>query len=251
MKKLIVLIVLVSSYVNAQFYEVEYETQIKVKYNQKGLDFYKDITDFELRKQNIDQNENPAALEFKFILHKDEANTIELPKVENVQGQIVFIKKSAPYMYFGTTYFNTEKQEVLMQQDVYGKKYIVYDKINNLDWKLSNETKEILGYKAQKATANFNDRIFVAWFVPEIKTDLMLINFMSPGGLVLDLEISYEDEMGEYFGFYKANSVKEKSKYKIVIPTKGNKISNDELEKIWDDLDKRRNEVNNEGIDKK
>ena len=144
MKKLIALIILISSYANAQFYEVEYETQIKVKYNEKGLDFYKEISDPEVRKQNIDQNENPPALDFKFIFNNDEANVIELPKVQNGQGQIVFIKKSAPYMYFGTTYFNHAKQETLMQQDVYGKKYIVYDKINNLDWKLSNETKNIL-----------------------------------------------------------------------------------------------------------
>ena len=37
MKKLIALIILISSYTNAQFYEVEYETQIKVKYNEKGF----------------------------------------------------------------------------------------------------------------------------------------------------------------------------------------------------------------------
>ncbi|MGV0979361.1 GLPGLI family protein [Empedobacter falsenii] len=251
MKKLITLIVLFSSFANAQIYEVEYETQIKVKYNEKGLDFYKEISDPEVRKQNIDQNENPPALDFKFILNKDEANVIELPKVQNGQGQIVFIKKSAPYMYFGTTYFNHAKQETLMQQDVYGKKYIVYDNINNLDWKLSNETKNILGYKVQKATANFNDRIFVAWFVPEIKTDLMLINFKSPGGLVLDLEISYEDEIGKYFGVYKANSIKEKPKFKFIVPTKGNRVSSDELEKIWEDLDKKRNDANNQGIEKK
>jgi len=154
-------------------------------------------------------------------------------------------------MYFGITYFNHAKQETLMQQDVYGEKYIVYDNINNLDWKLSNETKNILGYKVQKATANFNDRIFVAWFVPEIKTDLMLINFKSPGGLVLDLEIFYEDEMGKYFGVYKANSIKEKTKFKFIVPTKGNRVSSDELEKIWEDLDKKRNEANNQGIEKK
>ena len=113
MKKLITLIILFSSFANAQIYEVEYETQIKVKYNEKGLHFYKEISDPEVRKQNIDQNENPLALDFKFILNKDEANTIELPKVQNGQGQIVFIKKSAPYMYFGTTYFNHAKQETI------------------------------------------------------------------------------------------------------------------------------------------
>ncbi|MDH1883647.1 hypothetical protein, partial [Empedobacter sp. GD03797] len=80
MKKLIALIILISSYTNAQFYEVEYETQIKVKYNEKGLDFYKEISDPEVRKQNIDQNENPPALDFKFIFNNDEANVIELPK---------------------------------------------------------------------------------------------------------------------------------------------------------------------------
>lgn len=35
MKKLIALIILISSFANAQIYEVEYETQIKVKYNEK------------------------------------------------------------------------------------------------------------------------------------------------------------------------------------------------------------------------
>ena len=79
----------------------------------------------------------------------------------------------------------------------------------------------------------------------------MLINFKSPGGLVLDLEISYEDEMGKYFGVYKANSIKEKPKFKFIVPTKGNRLSSDELDKIWDDLDKKRNDANNQGIEKK
>ncbi|WP_413532469.1 GLPGLI family protein [Empedobacter brevis] len=250
MKKLIALIILISSFANAQFYEVEYETQIKTKYNEKGLEIYKEIKDPEVKKENIDQNENPKALDFKFIFNNGEANSIELPKVQNAQGQIISIKKTAPYMYFGTTYFNIYKQETLMQQDVYGKKYIVYDKINDLDWKITNESKEILGYRAQKATANFDNRIFVAWFIPELKTDLMLINFKSPGGLVLDLEITYEDEMGKYFGIYKANSIKEKSKYKFIIPTKGSKVSLSELDKIWEDFDHKRDEANNQGVDK-
>ena len=54
-----------------------------------------------------------------------------------------------------------------------------------------------------------------------------------------------------YFGVYKANSIKEKPKFKFIVPTKGNRLSSDELDKIWDDLDKKRNDANNQGLEKK
>ena len=60
MKKLLTLIILISSFAQAQFYELEYEAQVKTKLNEKGLKWFEDNVENPVeRRETIEANENP------------------------------------------------------------------------------------------------------------------------------------------------------------------------------------------------
>lgn len=46
--------------------------------------------------------------------------------------------------------------------------FYIEEKFPTFDWKIGNETKEILGYQCKKATMTFRERNYIAWFTPKI-----------------------------------------------------------------------------------
>ena len=60
MKKLLTLIILISSFASAQFYEIEYEAQIKTVLNEKGLKWYEENIENPVeRRETMEANVNP------------------------------------------------------------------------------------------------------------------------------------------------------------------------------------------------
>lgn len=45
---------------------------------------------------------------------------------------------------------------------------IIEDSLNIIPWKLENESREILGYKAQKATAEFRKNVWTVWYTKDL-----------------------------------------------------------------------------------
>ncbi|MBL0358610.1 MAG: GLPGLI family protein [Chitinophagaceae bacterium] len=51
------------------------------------------------------------------------------------------------------SFFNFDKAGKVEQRELFGKQFLVSDSIRKLNWKLSDDTKEILGHVCRKATA--------------------------------------------------------------------------------------------------
>ena len=67
-------------------------------------------------------------------------------------------------------YHNFETAKKIQQTELSGKNYLVEDSIKKLKWKLTGETKEVLGIKAQKAVAqNIGTRSMMAMENGEMK----------------------------------------------------------------------------------
>lgn len=64
--------------------------------------------------------------------------------------------------------------------------YIAVDKWNPWKWTLINEHKEILGFTAQKAIAEFRGRIYIAWFTNEIPRPYGPWKLFGLPGLILE-----------------------------------------------------------------
>lgn len=71
------------------------------------------------------------------------------------------------------------------------------------DWSISEETKLIKGYNAQKATTSFAGRDYIAWFSPEIPIAEGPYKFNGLPGLILEISDTKNDYVFEFIGLEK------------------------------------------------
>jgi GLPGLI family protein len=150
------------------------------------------------------------------------------------------------------SYFNFDKGLSVSQREIADKNYVVTDSVRKLDWKLSDESKTILNYKAFKATAKRistrprmtmengemkreivpDTLTVIAWFTADIpvSTGPAVYQGQLPG-LILELE----ENNGQTV--FKAVEVSSKvSVSKIREPKDGKKITQAEFEKERDKM---------------
>lgn len=96
-----------------------------------------------------------------------------------------------PYHVYDYNYIN---------ENIYQRVYIVpqnikqpiskiaSEKLNNLNWKISSESKQILGYKAFLATTNFRGREYIVWFTKDLNTEIFPWKLKGLPGVILEFE---------------------------------------------------------------
>lgn len=260
MKQFLTLLILLSSFANAQIFEVLVETKYNPEYTAEYLGkFYEDIKDPETRKWYIEQHTNAKPIEFKIYFSKTELNTIEQEKIDNQQGIQGEVKNYPPGLIYGLTYSNLTKGENYRKVDLYGKNYIVKSPLEELDWTYTDETKEILGFKTYKATAKYNKYNVEAWFTKEIDSNFMPILIKPLEGFVLEMNIFLEAEnvgkVNNYIKVLKINKNAKKYKFKnpiIETGKKDNVVTPQEFQKLEEEANRKRSEMynNNNGVDK-
>lgn len=62
------------------------------------------------------------------------------------------------------------------------------EKLENLDWKISSQSKQILGYNAFLATTTFRGRDYSVWFTKDLKTEIFPWKLKGLPGVVLEFE---------------------------------------------------------------
>ncbi|MDR3219088.1 MAG: GLPGLI family protein [Dysgonamonadaceae bacterium] len=104
--------------------------------------------------------------------------------------------------------------------------YLYEDDLNNIQWEILPDTKEILSYTCQKATTHFRGRQFEAWFAPDLPISNGPWKFSGLPGLIL----SVEDAAGHYT--FQAIGI-ENQQYPILFPKKTYlKASRTEVDKV-------------------
>ena len=68
-----------------------------------------------------------------------------------------------------------------------GSYVLCNEPLQKQDWKILDETKEIAGYKCQKATCSFRGRDYVAWFTREVPVNTAPHKFSGLPGLVVKI----------------------------------------------------------------
>ncbi len=81
------------------------------------------------------------------------------------------------------------------------------ESLNQHNWQLSDEEKQVAGYTCKKATATFSGRSYVAWYTPEIPISDGPYKFTGLPGLILSLS----DTAGHHVFTAKAVEKKNKS----------------------------------------
>lgn len=98
---------------------------------------------------------------------------------------------------------NTNK--FFIKQSLLETNYFMTDEVNNINWSLSKDTKDILGYKCQKATARFRGRIYIVWFTYNIPLSVGPWKLFGLPGLIVKAEDSQKQIVFELLSFEKVN----------------------------------------------
>lgn len=169
-------------------------------------------------------------------------------------------------------YKNTKEDRYTNQNDVFGKIFLIKDKLEKLDWKLGNETKNIGEYTCYKATFDREVEIFesgisvngdkdlgkerqkapklknitiTAWYTPAIPVNNGPGNYHGLPGLILEVNDGTETVICSQIVMNPKNkiSIKEPENGKIVTQEKYETI----IQKKMKEMDERRSFNSNDG----
>lgn len=93
----------------------------------------------------------------------------------------------------GDFYTNIQEKEVLNQLKYLNKNWLISHKIKDLKWKITEETKTILGYSCKKAIVEFDPIMSIggeitAWFTPDIPFQFGPTTFVGLPGMILQVD---------------------------------------------------------------
>lgn len=141
---------------------------------------------------------------------------------------------------------NIKEDEYLNQTEIMGKRFLVKDKLQVYDWKLTNETKNIGKYTCYKATytreeerTNMSitngdikekkekvDVVTTVWYTPQIPVSNGPRNYQGLPGLIMEVKEGNETIMCTEI------VMNPKEKIEIIKPKKGKEVTQEEYTKI-------------------
>ncbi|MCA4808510.1 GLPGLI family protein [Empedobacter stercoris] len=149
-------------------------------------------------------------------------------------------------------YKNTSTQQLLKEQNMMMKSYTIQDTLQNYEWKLTRETKTILGNEAKKATAIIDSIQTTAWYIPTLKYKTGPENYWGLPGLIAEVET--EINRGPISGkrIISLTNISTATNTKsIEKPKDKNAISQKEYNKLMNDQRKRFEKMRNSGVNKR
>jgi GLPGLI family protein len=128
-----------------------------------------------------------------------------------------------------TIYTNTATKTSIAQKKIYEETYLVKDSVRKINWKITNEIRNIAGYDCRRANALIMDSVYVvAFYTDEIPVSGGPESFSGLPGMILGVALPYEHVT------WFATSVLDQpmTEDKIKIPVKGKPTDNKKLSDI-------------------
>lgn len=167
------------------------------------------FVEMQSQKASNDQNEQiDFKSESKINFHFDFS-------LNRPQQYVVYIDRTKGIIYNQRSFFKDSKT----------KPCVVFEETGLIEWKFEDGVKKIGSFSANKATANFRGRKYVAWFTTEIPLSIGPWKFHGLPGAILEIK---DEELGVQFLF---SSIKIPFENKNIIkqPADGDLISLNEF----------------------
>jgi GLPGLI family protein len=182
-----------------------------------------------LEKMKVQKSKKELLFSTEACLFQDyEATGDEEVNVEsgNVRMQMVMAKQEQK------VFRNLKTKQMIDQSDFMGKTFLIEDKAESLPWKITNETKEIAGYKCQQAiminTEEEKSDTVIAWFTKQIPVPAGPMIYGQLPGMILGIS-----QQGGNFQLNAISVVMEPiASDKFEMPTKGKKVNREQYEKL-------------------
>ncbi|TCC93444.1 GLPGLI family protein [Pedobacter frigiditerrae] len=137
------------------------------------------------------QKKNPQFKVLKSTLKFSKEQTLFTPIEEDVVGSGFFDFESANQ--HNTTATNTNAGTVISQKKVFEETYLLKDSTRKINWKITNEIRNIAGYDCRRANALIMDSIYVvAFYTEEIPVSGGPETFSGLPGMILGVALPYE-----------------------------------------------------------
>lgn len=229
MKKILYALLLIVSSINCfaqKSCEILYEIEATANF------FEKENPDMHGYDKKINEAINKHASDFSFLLKiKDNESYFASIKTMTSDNDGTSYKLASAMLQSNLKYYlNTTSKQKLTEIEAYGKKYILYDSIN--DWEISKDQKRIGEYTCYKATTkktSLNSQgefitEIVAWFTTELPYSFGPIGYGGLPGLILELQDGVIK--------YRVNNINHVNNIKISKPSKGEFVTDKELLEI-------------------
>lgn len=167
---------------------------------------------------------NESASLMKDVVGEEQSEDIE----SESEGMSVRIKMERPNE---VTYLNFDEAMLIEQRDFLGRTFLITDAAPALEWRLTDEQSEFLGYLCRKALAVRDTVAVEAWFTPEISVPAGPAQYGGLPGLILVLT---EDE-GRLSYVAKEISLETLAADAIAAPTQGRQVTREEFDAIVDE----------------
>lgn len=125
--------------------------------------------------------------------------------------------------------YKDQKEKIYFDQcNVFGKEFLIKDKIVKNNWKITKETKKIGTFDCKKATATINGKPIEAWFTDKIAISNGPAIYDGLPGLIIELKTEKTT--------YVATKVEQlQTNYTFTKPTKGKIVTQKEYDKILEE----------------
>lgn len=123
---------------------------------------------------------------------------------------------------------NLEANTMVQQQEFFTRKFLIKDDSEVLKWKLTGESKEVLGYMCQQATSGDSAKKVIAWFAPEIPVSSGPSKYGQLPGMILELEANE----GKLIISASSITLEQVDKKLMVEPKKGKVVNREEFKKL-------------------
>lgn len=155
-----------------------------------------------------------------------EDNNDDVQYKSNKEDVQINTKMEAPEHFY---YQNIQKQEIVESSNLFGKKFLIIG-AEKIKWKVTTETKEILGYTCTKATTTIGteNRPVEAWFTTAIPASVGPDKFHYLPGAVLEVIV----DGGKHSILATKIDLENVDVSKIEEPKKGKKVTYIEYKKI-------------------
>lgn len=184
----------------------------------------------------------------------EEQQALEKPETPS-SGMVISVSFSGG----GKKYLNLKDKKSRVEEEIFGKEFLIVKPLEKPDWKLINETKKIGDYNCFKAELIIpvserqrkeyedflkkeevkpslfkmeepKDKVVIAWYAPEIPVSFGPNNYWGLPGLIL--EINDEDTII----LCSKVTLSNKEKSKIKVPNTGEKVT----QKKFDEIEKKK-----------
>lgn len=217
-------------------WKVEYETYDKIFFDEKDPVY----------KAELDKN-NSTPKYYQLLFDEKQSFFKEIERIDNSQNK----SSTSMSTIDDNIYIDYKSAQYKIEGNYANKNILVIDNLPQYTWKITRETKKILGISVKKATTEYKDSKIEAWFASTLQPKGGPIFFNGLPGLILELKAVTNLKDESYEATFKAININEASKNETIkIPSKGEKMTQKEKDDFIKEANRKMMEAYSNKVDK-